>query len=73
MIEIRTPATPADIDTVRQLWRRYWDDLGFTPCFQGFEDELAALKQRMGQKPKTDAPSGNASQPKGDDKPYDEK
>jgi phage shock protein A len=37
------------------------------------EDELAALKQRMGQKPKTDTPSGNANPPKGDDKPYDEK
>jgi len=37
------------------------------------EDELASLKQRMGQKPKTDAPTGDAKPPVGDDKPYDEK
>ncbi|MDB5079685.1 MAG: hypothetical protein JWP00_1609 [Chloroflexi bacterium] len=35
------------------------------------EDELASLKQRMGQKPKTD--TTQAKPPAGDDKPYDEK
>ena len=35
------------------------------------EDELASLKQRMGQKPKTD--TTQAKPAAGDDKPYDEK
>ncbi len=35
------------------------------------EDELASLKQRMGQKPKTD--TTQAQPPTGQDKPYDEK
>jgi phage shock protein A len=35
------------------------------------EDELASLKQRMGQKPKTD--TTQAKPPTGGDKPYDEK
>lgn len=35
------------------------------------EDELASLKQRMGQKPKTD--TTQTKPPSGDDKPYDEK
>jgi len=32
-----------DIAVVRQLFQEYWDSFGFTPCFQGFGDELAAL------------------------------
>ena len=35
------------------------------------EDELAALKQRMGKKPATD--TTQAKPPAGNDKPYDEK
>ena len=32
-----------DMETVRELFQEYWDSFGFTPCFQGFGDELAAL------------------------------
>jgi ribosomal protein S18 acetylase RimI-like enzyme len=28
---------------IRDLFQEYWTALGFTPCFQGFESELAAL------------------------------
>jgi ribosomal protein S18 acetylase RimI-like enzyme len=36
-------ADPVHLDAVRRLWSAYWDELGFTPCFQGFEQELANL------------------------------
>src|SRR6266536_1887 len=43
MTEI-VPATTAEhIDAVRKLWSSYWNELGFTPCFQDFEQELADL------------------------------
>jgi putative acetyltransferase len=43
MVEI-VPATTAEhIDAVRKLWSSYWNELGFTPCFQNFEQELADL------------------------------
>jgi putative acetyltransferase len=43
MTEI-VPATTAEhIDAVRKLWSGYWKELGFTPCFQNFEQELADL------------------------------
>jgi GNAT superfamily N-acetyltransferase len=34
------------LDAVRELWTAYWNDLGFTPCFQGFETEMACLPGR---------------------------
>src|SRR3954468_10088013 len=34
---------PADLDEVRALLSEYWTSFGFTPCFQGFDRELAAL------------------------------
>src|SRR5437899_11609474 len=31
------------LDEVRSLFVEYWSSFGFTPCFQGFDAELAAL------------------------------
>ena len=36
-------AGQADIDTIRGLFEEYWNSFGFTPCFQGFDREVAAL------------------------------
>ena len=35
--------TVAQLQTVRRLFQEYWDSFGFTPCFQNFAAELAAL------------------------------
>lgn len=40
---IRPARLPADLDTVRQLFRDYAEALGVDLGFQGFEEELAAL------------------------------
>ncbi len=42
-IEIVEPAEPALWDGVREILREYAAGLGVDLCFQGFEDELAAL------------------------------
>jgi putative acetyltransferase len=34
---------PAQIEQVRVLFQEYWDSFDFTPCFQNFSAELAAL------------------------------
>lgn len=31
------------LDDVRALFEEYWTSFGFTPCFQGFDQELASL------------------------------
>jgi putative acetyltransferase len=31
------------IQSVRALFQEYWSSFGFTPCFQNFDSELAAL------------------------------
>jgi putative acetyltransferase len=33
----------AGVATVRELFQEYWDSFGFTPCFQGFDREVAEL------------------------------
>jgi putative acetyltransferase len=36
-------AGPADMGMVRELFEEYWNSFGFTPCFQGFDREVAGL------------------------------
>src|SRR2546427_13118830 len=33
----------AQLEEVRSLFAEYWSSFGFTPCFQGFNAELATL------------------------------
>lgn len=33
----------AQVEEVRRLFEEYWNSFGFTPCFQHFDQELAAL------------------------------
>jgi carbonic anhydrase len=42
-MEIVAAVTANQVAQVRELFREYWDSFGFTPCFQNFGDELAAL------------------------------
>jgi GNAT superfamily N-acetyltransferase len=35
--------TAEEIQTVRELFEEYWHSFGFTPCFQGFGEEVATL------------------------------
>ena len=32
-----------NLAAVKALFREYWDSFGFTPCFQNFDSEMAAL------------------------------
>ena len=43
MIDIRPAEFPRDLPLVRALFTEYADSLGFSLCFQGFDDELADL------------------------------
>ena len=43
MIEILHATTDEQVEAVRELWRSYWAEFGFTPCFQGFDQEVAGL------------------------------
>ncbi len=36
-------AGPGDMAAVRELFEEYWNSFGFTPCFQGFDREVAGL------------------------------
>ena len=42
-MQIVDAVSPAQIQQVRGLFEEYWNSFGFTPCFQGFGAELAAL------------------------------
>jgi len=41
--EIVDARLPEDLDTVRRLFREYAEGTGIDLCFQGFEEEMAAL------------------------------
>ena len=43
MVDIVTATSAEQLDQVRALFEEYWNSFGFTPCFQGFSEELAAL------------------------------
>jgi putative acetyltransferase len=42
-MEIVSASTADRIPVVRQLFEGYWQSFGFTPCFQNFAAEVAAL------------------------------
>jgi putative acetyltransferase len=43
VIRIHAAASGEAIESVRALFQEYWTSFGFTPCFQNFDSELAAL------------------------------
>src|ERR1700724_4411157 len=43
VVEIVTVETGAWLEQVRGLFEEYWTSFGFTPCFQNFGEEVAAL------------------------------
>src|SRR5437016_14173127 len=42
-MQIVEARSEAEIAAVRGLFEEYWRSFGFTPCFQGFEEEIATL------------------------------
>ena len=40
---LRQPSTPRDMELVRDIFREYAQSLAIDLCFQGFDEELAAL------------------------------
>ncbi len=40
------PVTSEDLEDVRRLFVEYQTEFGFTPCFQGFQDEIDHLPGR---------------------------
>ena len=47
-MEILTAATPADFATGKRLFLEYAESLGFSICFQNFEQELADIQIQYG-------------------------
>ena len=43
MLRIAQAHSSADLAAVRDLFQDYWKAFGFTPCFQGFDTEVATL------------------------------
>lgn len=41
--EIVAALSPQNLGPVKTLFTEYWNSFGFTPCFQNFDAELAAL------------------------------
>lgn len=48
MMEIRTAHTPDDFATGKRLFLEYAESLGFSICFQNFEQELADIHLQYG-------------------------
>jgi len=42
-MEVVPAETAAQLDLIRTLFEEYWTSFGFTPCFQGFGEEVATL------------------------------
>lgn len=42
-LEIRPAVAIREVAAVKRLWREYWAEFGFTPCFEGFEEEVESL------------------------------
>src|SRR2546429_5514570 len=42
-MEIVAATSAEDLKAVKALFKEYWDSFGFTPCFQNFDSEMAAL------------------------------
>jgi putative acetyltransferase len=42
-MQLIQPGNAAEWEHVRELFREYWSSFGFSPCFQGFETEVAGL------------------------------
>jgi putative acetyltransferase len=42
-MQIVTVTESAQLEQVKLLFQEYWDSFDFTPCFQNFSSELAAL------------------------------
>jgi GNAT superfamily N-acetyltransferase len=45
---VRVDGAGPSLEDVRALLGEYWQSFGFTPCFQGFDAELAALPGSYG-------------------------
>src|SRR3954469_7958151 len=46
LVKVEGPC--AGLEEVRALLGEYWTSFGFTPCFQGFDEELAGLPGAYG-------------------------